>query len=336
MARGESILITGVAGFIGAAVARALMERGQSVLGIDNLNDYYSVALKQSRLAELERDHGIRLRFCQLDFSDPETLNSTLNSEDISSIIHLGAQAGVRYSLDNPNAYVASNLAGHVNLLELARARNVRHMLYASSSSVYGANTKLPFSVDDSVDHPVSLYAATKRANELMSETYAHLFAIPLTGLRFFTVYGPWGRPDMAMWKFVERIFSDRPIDIYNHGHMQRDFTYIDDIVAGVLACLDRPPRNDGSLKPGGGRKPHAIYNIGNNRPEPLMRLIEVIEEACCRKARYNFMDMQPGDVPATYADISALARDTGYAPTTPIEVGVPRFVDWYRRYHAM
>ena len=247
----------------------------------------------------------------------------------------MAAQAGVRYSLENPQAYVASNLAGHVNMLELARAREVGHMVYASSSSVYGGNTKLPFAVEDRADHPVSLYAATKKADELMSETYAHLFRIPLTGLRFFTVYGPWGRPDMAMWKFADRILSDRPIDVYNHGEMHRDFTYVDDIVGGVLACLDRPPADDGEEKAGGSVKPHALYNIGNNRSEHLMRLIEVLEQACGRKAELNLLPMQPGDVPATYADITALTRDTGYAPSTPIEEGVPRFVEWFRSFHG-
>ena len=328
-----AILVTGAAGFIGAALADALMARGQPVIGIDNLNDYYPVSLKHARLERLARRHGNQFVFHALDFSDMAALDAALAPHRFGAIVHLGAQAGVRYSLDNPQAYVASNLAGHVNMLELARARGVAHMVYASSSSVYGGNAKLPFAVEDRTDHPVSLYAATKRADELMSETYAHLFRIPLTGLRFFTVYGPWGRPDMALWKFTERVLSGRPIEVYNHGEMQRDFTYIDDIVAGVLACLDRPPADDGAAKPGGSVKPHALYNIGNNRSEHLMRLIAVLEEACGRKAELTMLPMQPGDVPATYADISAIARDTGYAPTTPIEVGVPRFVEWYRDY---
>ncbi|KQM14729.1 NAD-dependent epimerase/dehydratase family protein [Novosphingobium sp. Leaf2] len=333
---GSTVLVTGAAGFIGAQVAQALLARGQQVIGIDNLNAYYPVSLKQARLDRVGAAHGDAFRFLPLDFSDAGALTAALEPYRFDAIVHLGAQAGVRYSLENPQAYVASNLAGHVNMLEIARARGVAHMVYASSSSVYGGNAKLPFAVEDRADHPVSLYAATKKADELMSETYAHLFRIPLTGLRFFTVYGPWGRPDMAMWKFAERILQDRPIEVYNHGEMQRDFTYIDDIVAGVLACLDRPPADDGAPKAGGSVKPHALYNIGNNRSEHLMRLIAVLEEACGRKATLNLMPMQAGDVPATYADITALTRDTGYAPSTPIEVGVPRFVDWFRGYTGL
>ncbi|MCB2046106.1 MAG: GDP-mannose 4,6-dehydratase, partial [Novosphingobium sp.] len=244
-------------------------------------------------------------------------------------------QAGVRYSLENPHAYVQSNLAGHLNLLELARHARVDHMVYASSSSVYGGNAKLPFAVEDRVDHPVSLYAATKRADELMSETYAHLYRLPLTGLRFFTVYGPWGRPDMALWKFTANILSGKPIPVFNHGDMYRDFTYIDDIIAGVIAALDHPPADDGAEKAGGSVKPHALYNIGNHRSEPLMKVIGLLEESCGRKAELEMLDMQPGDVHRTYADITAIARDLGYAPTTSIEEGVPKFVDWFRQYHA-
>jgi UDP-glucuronate 4-epimerase len=336
LADDNTVLITGAAGFIGAALAKALMDRGQPVLGIDNLNDYYPVTLKQARLATLRDEFADRFAFEQVDFSDDAALEKALSGRDFGAIVHLGAQAGVRYSLENPRAYVASNLAGHVNMLEVARARQVPHMVYASSSSVYGGNEKLPFAVEDRADHPVSLYAATKRADELMSETYAHLFRIPLTGLRFFTVYGPWGRPDMAMWKFAERMFDGRPIDVYNNGVMKRDFTYIDDIVSGVIGCLDRPPADDGRPKAGGSVKPHALYNIGNNKPEQLMRLIEVLEDACGVKAIRNMMPMQPGDVTATYADIDALTRDTGYRPTTPIETGVPRFIDWYRAYHRI
>jgi UDP-glucuronate 4-epimerase len=328
--------VTGVAGFIGAAVADALMARGQTVVGIDNLNDYYPVSLKQSRLERLTAGHGNLFHFSAVDFSDMSSLTKSVEEFRFDTVVHLGAQAGVRYSLENPHAYVASNLAGHVNMLELARAREVQHMVYASSSSVYGGNVSLPFSVEDRADHPVSLYAATKKADELMSETYAHLFRIPLTGLRFFTVYGPWGRPDMAMWKFAERILTGRPIDVYNHGEMSRDFTYIDDIVSGVLACLDRPPADDGAKKAGGSIKPHALYNIGNNRSEHLLRLIEVLEGALGRKAERNLLPMQAGDVHATYADIAALTRDTGYAPSTPIEVGVPRFAEWFRGYTGL
>ncbi|MCJ2180543.1 NAD-dependent epimerase/dehydratase family protein [Novosphingobium album (ex Hu et al. 2023)] len=333
---GSTVLVTGAAGFIGATVSEALMARGQPVIGIDSMNDYYAVSLKQARLDRLTARFGDLFHFHKADFSDLAALTDALGESEFGTIIHLGAQAGVRYSLENPQAYVSANLAGHVNILEMARARSVAHMVYASSSSVYGGNTKLPFAIEDRTDHPVSLYAATKRADELMSETYAHLFRIPLTGLRFFTVYGPWGRPDMAMWKFAERILSDRPIDVYNHGEMHRDFTYIDDIVDGVVACLDRPPFDDGKEKAGGSVKPHALYNIGNNKSEHLMRLIELLEQACGRKARLNLLPMQPGDVPATYADITALTRDTGYTPSTPIDVGVPRFVNWFRAYHAI
>ncbi len=330
------VLVTGAAGFIGFCLARRLLARGDQVIGIDNLNDYYQVSLKQDRIAELRAEGGNRFTFHQLDFSDMAALTGALDGTKIDRIVHLGAQAGVRYSLENPQAYVASNLAGHVNLLELARHRAVDHMVYASSSSVYGGNTKLPFAVEDRTDHPVSLYAATKRANELMSETYAHLFALPLTGLRFFTVYGPWGRPDMMLWNFTRRILAAEPIPVFNHGDMYRDFTYIDDIIAGVIACLDSPPANDGAEKAGGSVKPHALYNIGNNASEPLMKVVALLEAAIGRKAEIEYLPMQPGDVPKTYADISAIARDLGYAPTTTVEVGVPAFVDWYRAYHQV
>lgn len=327
-----SILITGGAGFIGAAVAERLLERGERVTAIDDFNPYYPVQLKRDRIARLAR-FGDALSVLELDFSDAEAVSRALERTQIDRIVHLGAQAGVRYSLDNPLAYAASNLTGHLVILELARHRQVRHMVYASSSSVYGANRKVPFSVDDPVDHPVSLYAASKRADELMSETYAHLYRIALTGLRFFTVYGPWGRPDMMAWKCTEAVFEGRPIPVFNHGDMSRDFTFIDDIVNGVIAALDRPPADDGTAKPGGSIAPHALYNIGNNRPEPLMRLIGLIEEACGRKATLDLKPMQPGDVPRTYADISAIECDLGYAPTTPIDVGIPAFVTWYRSY---
>jgi UDP-glucuronate 4-epimerase len=322
------VLVTGVAGFVGAAVAKALLARGDQVLGIDNLNAYYDPALKQARLAELA---GPDFTFHPYDFA----LDMPLANGKFDRIIHLGAQAGVRYSLENPGAYVKSNLVGHVNLLELARARQVP-MVYASSSSVYGGNSKMPFSVGDRTDHPVSLYAATKRADELMSETYAHLYRIPLTGLRFFTVYGPWGRPDMAPWLFTKAIVAGDPIKVFNHGKMQRDFTYIDDIVTGVLACNDSPPADDSAIKPGGSVAPHTIYNIGNNRPEKLMHLIGTIESATGKKAVCDFQPMQPGDVPATYADIDAITHDHGYAPTTSLEVGIPKFVDWFRSYHSV
>ena len=322
------VLVTGAAGFIGAAVSKALLARGDKVLGIDSLNDYYDPALKRARLAAL---NAPGFTFHAYDFA----LDMPLANERFDRIIHLGAQPGVRYSLENPRAYVQSNLVGHANVLELAREREVP-MVYASSSSVYGANAKMPFSVDDRVDHPVSLYAATKKADELMSETYAHLYRIPLTGLRFFTVYGPWGRPDMAPWLFTRAILAGEPIKVFNHGKMSRDFTYIDDIVAGVLACSDRAPADDGNAKPGGSIAPHAIYNIGNNQPEMLTRFIEIIEAATGKTAIREMQPMQPGDVPATYADIDAIIRDHGYAPTTPLEAGLPKFVDWYRTYHGV
>lgn len=328
-----TILVTGAAGFIGMAVADRLLADGRAVIGIDNLNDYYQVSLKRDRIAALEQRHGKLFTFAELDFADMPALQALLADHPIEAIVHLGAQAGVRYSLINPHAYVRSNLAGHVNMLELARERRVRHLVYASSSSVYGGNESLPFRVEDRTDHPVSLYAATKRADELMSETYAHLYRIPQTGLRFFTVYGPWGRPDMAMWIFTRKILAGEPIPVFNHGKMQRDFTFIDDIVAGVVAAHDNPPPDDGAEKAGGSRAPHRLYNIGNHKSEELMRLIEVIEDACGKKAVVDLLPMQPGDVPATYADITAIAGDLGFAPTTTIEQGVPRFVSWYRQY---
>ena len=329
-----TILVTGAAGFIGHAVSRALTARGDAVLGIDNLNSYYDPQLKRDRLADLDRSTNGAFTFAQVDFADDAALEGALGSQTFDRIVHLGAQAGVRYSLENPRAYIHSNVAGHLNLLEVSRHRGVP-MVYASSSSVYGGNDKMPFGVDDHVDHPVSLYAATKKADELMSETYAHLYRVPLTGLRFFTVYGPWGRPDMAPWLFTKAILAGEPIKVFNHGRMRRDFTYIDDIVAGVVACLDRPPADDGAAKPGGSTAPHAIYNIGNNRAEELLRFIEIIEAATGKTAIKDFQPMQPGDVPATFADIDAIARDMGYAPTTPLETGLPKFVHWFRHYHG-
>ena len=330
------VLVTGAAGFIGAALVERLLGRGDQIIGVDNLNDYYPVSLKEARRERLSRLGGNRFTFLHQDFSDMAALQSALAGLGFDRIVHLGAQAGVRYSLENPHAYVQSNLAGHLNLLEIARHTGVDHMVYASSSSVYGGNAKLPFAVEDRADHPVSLYAATKRADELMSETYAHLYRLPLTGLRFFTVYGPWGRPDMAMWKFTANILAGKPIPVFNYGDMYRDFTYIDDIISGVVAALDHPPDDDGLEKAGGSVKPHALYNIGNNRCEPLMELVSLLEDACGRKAELELLDMQPGDVHRTYADIAAISRDLGYAPTTPIEEGVPKFVDWFRQYHAL
>jgi len=311
-----------------------LLARGDIVIGVDNLNDYYQVSLKEARLANLEQAGGDHFTFHRQDFADMAGLTSALEGSEIERIAHLGAQPGVRYSIENPHAYVHSNLVGHLNLLEFARHREVGHMVYASSSSVYGGNTHLPFAVEDRVDHPVSLYAATKRADELMSETYANLYRLPLTGLRFFTVYGPWGRPDMAMWEFTASILAGKPVQVFNHGDMYRDFTFIDDIVAGVLAALDNPPADDGAEKAGGSTKPHALYNIGNHKSEHLMKVIAVLEEACGRKAELEMLPMQPGDIHKTYADIEAIRRDLGYEPTISIEQGVPSFVDWFRTFH--
>ncbi|HZF94029.1 MAG TPA: SDR family NAD(P)-dependent oxidoreductase [Allosphingosinicella sp.] len=329
-------LITGAAGFIGFNVARRLMDRGVRVVGIDNVNDYYSVRLKRDRLAKLSADYGDLFRFVEVDFADAAALNAALAGEDFDRIVHLGAQAGVRYSIENPGAYVQSNLVGHLNLMEVARHRKSSHLVYASSSSVYGGNKELPFRVEERVDRPLSLYAATKKADELMSETYAHLYRLPQTGLRFFTVYGPWGRPDMAMWLFTQAIYEGRPIDVFGEGNMRRDFTFIDDIVTGVVACHDNPPADDGEEKAGGSRSPHRLYNIGNHRSEELTHMIDLIEDACGRKAERRLLPMQPGDVRDTYADISAIQRDLGFEPTTSIDVGVPRFVEWYRDYHGL
>ncbi len=329
------VLITGAAGFIGSSLALKLIARGDQVTGIDNLNDYYPVSLKQDRLKLVqEAEQSGNFAFNKVDFADMGALEAALGNTKFDRIVHLGAQAGVRYSIENPHAYVQANLVGHLNLLEIARHRGVEHMVYASSSSVYGGNSKLPFSVDDRVDHPLSLYAATKKADELMSETYAHLYRLPLTGLRFFTVYGPWGRPDMMMWIFTKAILAGEKIPVFNHGDMYRDFTYIDDIIAGVIACLDNPPRDDGAIKAGGSTKPHALYNIGNHRSEPLLKVVELLEQECGRKAQMEMLPMQPGDVQKTYADIDAIQADLGYQPSTPIAIGVPAFVRWYKDYH--
>ena len=331
-----SVLITGAAGFIGAATARALLSRGESVLGIDNLNSYYDPSLKQARLDGLSRDYGDRFQFERLDFSDAEALGKLSRKSEFDRIVHLGAQAGVRYSLENPAAYFQSNLVGHGNVIELARQRRSSHFVYASSSSVYGSNKSLPFRVEDRVDHPLSLYAASKKANELMSESYANIHGLPSTGLRFFTVYGPWGRPDMAMWIFLKALYAGEPLPLFNRGEMRRDFTYVDDIVSGIVACLDGPPQDDGLVKAGGGTGPHAIYNIGNHRSEDLMRVVDLLEQATGRKALIDPQPMQPGDVKDTFADISAMERDHGFHPITTIDEGVPRFVAWYRQYHGL
>ena len=319
------ILVTGVAGFIGAAVCHALLARGDSVLGIDNLSDYYDVGLKEARLAQLVPAKNFSFR--KADIADKDAMMA-LASADLGAIVHLAAQPGVRYSLENPFAYVTANVMGQAVMLEMARALpNLRHFVYASSSSVYGANKKTPFAVGDAVEHPNSLYAATKRADELFAHTYAHLYGIACTGLRFFTVYGPWGRPDMAPILFASAIAKDKPIKVFNHGEMWRDFTYIDDIVAGVLMALDRPAK---------GTPPHALYNLGNNKSEKLTDFIGEIEKAMGKKAEKIMAPMQPGDVPATYADIEASARELGFQPTTPISLGIPKFVAWFKDYYGV
>jgi UDP-glucuronate 4-epimerase len=331
-----TILVTGAAGFIGFHVALHLIRRGERVIGIDNLNHYYSPQLKQDRVAQLRAEPGDRFEFAKVDFADRGALNAFARNLDFDRIVHLGAQAGVRYSIEDPYAYVQANLVGHLNVIELARQRQLAHVVYASSSSVYGGNDSLPFRVEDRVDHPLSLYAATKKADELMSETYAHLHRLPQTGLRFFTVYGPWGRPDMAMWLFTQAILRGEPIKVFGEANMRRDFTYIDDIVTGVVAALDNPPPDDGLEKAGGSIAPHRLYNLGNNKSEELTRMIELIESACGKAAKKRLLPMQPGDVRDTYADISAIRRDLGFRPTTPIDEGIPRFVEWYRSYHGL
>ncbi|MGE5537095.1 MAG: GDP-mannose 4,6-dehydratase [Gemmatimonas sp.] len=323
-----TVLVTGAAGFIGFHVAQALLARGEQVVGIDNFNAYYDVKLKDARIAQLRGNPKFACE--RIDIADRAALADVAGRHAITRIVHLAAQAGVRYSLKNPHAYAESNLVGHLNVLEVARGLpGLRSMVYASSSSVYGGNTKLPFAVEDKVDRPVSLYAATKAADELMSHAYSHLYRIPQTGLRFFTVYGPWGRPDMAYYDFTRAILAGETIKVFNNGDMKRDFTWIGDVVSGVIAALDKPPPKD-------GRAPHRLYNIGNHRAENLLDFIGVIEAACGRKASIEFAPMQPGDVKETYADIEAIRRDLGFAPTTPISDGIPKFVAWYRAYHAV
>ena len=327
-----SILITGAAGFIGSHVAHRLLARGDTVIGIDNLNSYYDVRLKEARLARLMAHP--RFSFLKLDISDRESINGALAKAggEVDGVVHLAAQAGVRHSIEHPFDYISANIVGHLVMLEWCRHHpGLKHMVYASSSSVYGGNTKLPFAVEDRVDHPISLYAATKKADELMSHTYAHLYRVPLTGMRFFTVYGPWGRPDMALFMFCKAIVEGRPITIYNNGEMWRDFTYIDDIVTGVVAALDKPPAPQG---PTGA--PHTVFNIGNHRSEPLMKLVGLLESALGKEAIKIYDGMQPGDVQQTYADIEATREQLGYEPTTPIDVGVPKFVEWYRSHYGV
>jgi UDP-glucuronate 4-epimerase len=324
------ILVTGAAGFIGMHVAARLLQAGHNVTGVDNLNDYYDVRLKQARLNVLKPCSNFR--FFKMDLADREKVNELFAGGKFERVIHLAAQAGVRYSLENPHAYIQSNVVAFTNILEGCRRFPVKHLVYASSSSVYGANKKQPFSVRDNVDHPISLYAATKKSNELMAHAYSHLFQIPTTGLRFFTVYGPWGRPDMAIFSFTKAILEGKSIDVFNHGKMQRDFTYIDDIVEGVLLVADRPPARDegNSLS----SAPYKLYNIGNHQPLELMKVIEVLEKCLGKTAQKNMLPMQPGDVPATFADVDDLVRDTGFRPATPIEAGVERFIRWYQSYY--
>jgi UDP-glucuronate 4-epimerase len=324
------VLVTGVAGFIGMHVAARLLEAGHNVTGIDNLSDYYDARLKQARLDELQPYSNFR--FIKIELADREKVNELFGDGKFERVIHLAAQAGVRYSLENPHVYIQSNVVGFTNILEACRRFPVKHLVYASSSSVYGANKKLPFSVRDNVDHPISLYAASKKSNELMAHAYSHLFQIPTTGLRFFTVYGPWGRPDMAIFSFTKALLEGKPIDVFNHGKMQRDFTYIDDIVEGVLLVAERPPAPSGASSPSSA--PYKLYNIGNHQPVELMKVIEVLEKCLGKTAHKKMLPMQPGDVPATFADVDDLMRDTGFQPATPIEVGLERFVRWYQSYY--
>jgi UDP-glucuronate 4-epimerase len=331
------VLLTGAAGFIGMHVCQLLLARGDEVIGVDNLNDYYDVALKEARLARLAPNP--RFRLSRLDIADRDGIAALFAKERPQRVINLAAQAGVRYSLENPHAYVDSNVVGFVNILEGCRHNGVEHFVYASSSSIYGGNERMPFSEHDNVDHPVSLYAATKKANELMAHTYSHLFNLPTTGLRFFTVYGPWGRPDMALFLFAKAILENRAIDVFNHGKMRRDFTYIDDIAEGVIRVLDRPPQADPGFDkqvpdPATSWAPYRVFNIGNNQPVELMAYIAALEQALGKTATKNFMPLQDGDVPATYADTAELTRVTGFSPQTPVAEGVRRFVEWYRAYH--
>jgi len=330
------ILVTGAAGFIGMHTSRALLERGDRVVGLDNVNNYYSVQLKRDRLRELESWSGFT--FCEADLKDTASVSDVFRQYQFDSVIHLAAQAGVRYSLENPRAYIDSNIVGFLSILEACRHHETGHLVYASSSSVYGANRSKPFRVSDRVDNPVSLYAATKKSNELMAHTYSHLFRIPTTGLRFFTVYGPWGRPDMAIWLFTEAILDGKPINVFNHGRMRRDFTFIDDIVRGVVRVNDRipSPNSHDDAGPDTTSAPCRIYNIGNNQPVELMRMIECLEDCIGIKSLRNMMPIQPGDVPETFADISELQAAVDFRPDTPIEFGLRKFVDWYRQYHGL
>lgn len=333
------ILVTGVAGFVGFFLAQKLLDRGDEIIALDNINDYYDVNLKYDRLAQLEGRKNFT--FYKLDLAERTGMEQLFAEHQFDKVAHLAAQAGVRYSLKNPHTYINSNLVGFIHILEGCRHQNVEHLVFASSSSVYGANTKMPFSVHDNVDHPLSLYAATKKSNELMAHTYSHLYNLPTTGLRFFTVYGPWGRPDMALFTFTKLILSGKPIDVYNYGKMQRDFTYIDDIVEGVIRTLDKIPEPNPQWSgehpdPSTSKAPYKIYNIGNNQPVELIRFIEVLEDCLGMKAEKNLLPLQPGDVLATYADVDDLAKDVGFKPSIPIEVGIDNFVKWYRSYYKV
>jgi UDP-glucuronate 4-epimerase len=332
------LLLTGAAGFIGFHAAQILLARGDEVIGLDNLNDYYDVTLKQARLAILQKFPNFR--FVKLDVADRPNMASLFAQEKFQRVIHLAAQAGVRYSIQNPLAYIDSNVVGFANILEGCRHNKVEHLVYASTSSVYGANTKMPFSVHQNVDHPLSFYAATKKANELMAHTYAHLYQLPVTGLRFFTVYGPWGRPDMALFLFTKNILAGKPIDVFNYGNHRRDFTFVDDIAQGVVRAMDRPAQpnaewNSDEPDPGTSKAPYRLYNIGNNQPVELLRYIECIENSLGKKAQKNLLPLQAGDVPDTFADVEDLVREVGYKPATPVEEGVRRFVEWYVGYYG-
>jgi UDP-glucuronate 4-epimerase len=333
------ILVTGAAGFIGFHLTDYLLRQGETVVGIDNLNNYYDVSLKQARLEQLQPNK--LFTFAHLELADQQGIDKLFREHEFDAVVNLAAQAGVRYSLKNPHAYINSNIVGFTNILESCRHHQVKHLVFASSSSVYGANTKVPFSTHDNVDHPISLYAATKKANELMAHTYSHLYGLPTTGLRFFTVYGPWGRPDMALFLFTKAILSGEPIEVFNYGKMKRDFTYIDDIVEGIVRVINNIPQGNTSWSgddpdPASSKAPYKIYNIGNNNPVELSRFIEVIEECLGIKAKKNMLPLQPGDVTMTYADVDDLIQDVGFKPATPIEVGVKRFVEWYRDYYQV
>ncbi|MEM6726597.1 MAG: NAD-dependent epimerase [Bacteroidota bacterium] len=351
----KRILVTGAAGFIGFHLVNQLLERGDTVVGLDSLNDYYNIQLKKDRIRQvgIESDgpHAQagqlipsntheNYSFVQVNLNDREVINQVFDSGHFDAVVNLAAQAGVRYSLENPQAYIDSNIVGFANILEACRHHQVGHLVYASSSSVYGLNETMPFSVENNVDHPVSLYAASKKSNELMAHTYSHLFNLPTTGLRFFTVYGPWGRPDMALFLFTDAILKGKPINIFNHGKMKRDFTYVDDIVGGTIAVIDHPPKGNENWNgltpdPSSSKAPYKIYNIGNNEPVELMKFIKTIEEVLGKEAEKNFMDIQPGDVPATYADVQALSRDVGYHPGTPLKQGITAFIDWFLEYYG-